>query len=187
MAAGGPPSPRVRVHADDWLTLQIFHGIRDQAILPNYHDDVVGSEAVVGQEAPLQQLEAALTLEYAFGFQQLLHVDVVLAKVVRDVHMAVLQIELRLRPGVEALGQLLQARLAGHQDEAEVLGCAHLLLRLPEQPAEQVGGDVQFTDLAGILSERLEGHRHQLVWLHVGHGHCLQILHRQLRVGLQPS
>ena len=106
------PSPRIRIHPDDRLTLQIFDGVRDQAILPNYHDDVVGIEPVVGQEAPLQQLEATLTFENAFGFQQLLHVDVVLAQVIHGVHVVVLQIELRLRPGVEALGEFLQSGLA---------------------------------------------------------------------------
>src|SRR6266851_1995232 len=105
----------IRVDRQNWLSGHVFGGVGDQAILTQRDNDVVLREDIGWDQRSIHDLD----LEPGFnrapnGFKRSL-VRIVFEHISREIPARVLDIELCLSPGVEALDQLIEARLARHQ------------------------------------------------------------------------
>src|SRR5207253_1874552 len=79
------PACGIRVDANDRLTIQILHGVRDEPILAEHDDRILFAENEIGQETSIKNLDASQTAEEFFGLLNGCPISLMLAQVVAKI------------------------------------------------------------------------------------------------------
>ena len=107
----------VGVHAQQRAAPHVLRRVRHRAVLAEHHYHVAGREQVRRDQRALHHLHRQAQLHRRLHLLERATVGLVFLRVVGEVEAGLRQVELRLRLGVEALGEGLEAGLSGDQND----------------------------------------------------------------------